>query len=102
MARQQCQFCSAYYQPPKFYRSPSQSCDRCWLEINAALTQEGSNMLPRGKGLRDDYWGCYHDYDQEMAELAAQKRHERGECEISCGYCEAEAEAQAKERDLYT
>ena len=92
MTSLQCQFCGAWYTPYKFYRSPSQTCDRCWLEINAALTQEGSKtMLPRGKGLRDDYWGCYHDYDVEMAELAALKRHERRECEPPCDYCEAEA-----------
>ena len=42
MSMQQCQFCYAYYTPPKFYRSPSQSCDRCWLEINAMVRPEST------------------------------------------------------------
>jgi len=32
-----CQFCYRLYTPPDFYRSPSQTCTSCWLEINSRL-----------------------------------------------------------------
>lgn len=44
-------------------------------------------MIKRGRGLREDYWACYHDFDVEMAELAAKERHDRMECSGMCPYC---------------
>lgn len=57
-------------------------------------------MITRGRRLREDYWACYHDYDVEMAEIAAQKAHERGECEGApwCAYCIEERERREESR----
>ena len=88
--QEHCQFCFALYTPPLFYRSPSQTCSRCWLEISAALTQEGSEM-------KEYPHGC--DTDHEYEEIAAAQRlaHENFECKPPCDYCEAEAAAKETE-----
>lgn len=38
MNLQHCQFCYALH-TPRPHRVPSQTCDRCWLEIQAGLSQ---------------------------------------------------------------
>jgi len=79
-----------YYTPPKFYRSPSQSCDRCWLEINAKLSQEGCIMKTYPHG-------CDADHEHEQIAEAMYAAHLDGECKPPCDYCEAEAEAKETE-----
>jgi hypothetical protein len=34
-----CQFCYSLYTPPTVPRVPDEACDRCWLEINAAVVK---------------------------------------------------------------
>jgi len=80
-----CQFCGAWYHHPTYYRAPSQCCDRCWLEINAKLTQEGSKM-------KEYPHGCDTDHEYEEIAEAQRLAHENFECKPPCDYCEAEAE----------
>ena len=35
-----CQLCGSYYEPPPFHRIPSQTCERCYLEIHRRLSRE--------------------------------------------------------------
>jgi hypothetical protein len=40
-----CQICGFWYTPPDFHRIPSQTCDRCYLEIAERLSRE-ADFLP--------------------------------------------------------
>lgn len=55
----------------------------------------GSNRERRG---RHDYWGCYHDRDIELGELAEKESHEIGTCRglPMCQYCQEEKENDEK------
>ncbi len=35
-----CQFCGGLYTPPAIRRTPSETCDSCWLIIQAAIANK--------------------------------------------------------------
>jgi len=53
MDQRRCQFCGYYYAPPEIERTPSETCDRCYLKIAEKL---GTDFIPAAQGPGKDAW----------------------------------------------